>query len=474
VERVAGPDAIFLSMEKPTWHQHTGGLIIYDRSDAPDFGFESFRQLVAERIGVVPRFRCRIKEVPFGLDRPLWVQDRNFDISNHMHRIALPSPGGPRELADLVGDLLGHQLDRRMPLWEMWFIEGLEGGHMAVLAKTHHSLMDGASGQGLAEHMFDLEPNPPAAPPPPPAVPRDEIERMPSDGELILRSLGPGFAAPFKLGAYAVQTAQRGLAVLPFLRGDKPAATPMSAPPTPWNASLSPRRRISFISVSLDDIKTVRHHFDVKINDVILAIVASALRSYLIDVDALPDRPLVTGVPISTRELDDKELGNKIANMFVGLPTQLDDPVERLMTINANTMSAKEMTKAVRARRIQAIAETAPPALINLAFRTMFSTQLDQRMNMAANALISNVPGPPFPLYSKGARVRAIYPFGPLMLGLGLNVTVMSYIDSVDFGLQVDPELVPNPWVISDRIPEALDELLKSTAPRARRTKAKP
>ena len=452
-------------MEKPTWHQHTGGLIVYDASDAPGFGFDAFRDLVEERLASVPRFRMRIKEVPLGLDRPLWVEDRNFDVANHLHHIAVPPPGGPRQLGDLVGDLMGHQLDRRMPLWEMWFIDGLEGGHMAVLAKTHHTLMDGASGQGLAEHMFDLEPNPPAAaapaaPPTPLHADPHDAPRMPSDVELVVRSFGPSLAAPFRMGAYAFQTARRGLAMVPFLRSE--AVTPMDAPPTPWNASLSPRRRLAFVSLALDDIKAVRHRFDVKINDVVLAVVAGALRDYLISLDALPDKPLVTGVPISTRELDDTELGNKIANMFVALPTQVDDPVERLQLIHRSTMSAKEMTKAVRARRIQAIAETAPPALINLAFRTMFSAQLDTRMNMAANALVSNVPGPPIPLYSKGARVRAIYPFGPLMLGLGLNVTVMSYLDSVDFGLQVDPTLVPDPWQITERIPEALDELVKA------------
>lgn len=471
MQRVAGPDAIFLSMEKPTWHQHTGGLIIYDRSEAPDFTFESFADLVRERLGFVPRFRCRIKEVPLGLDRPLWVEDRNFDVANHMHRIALPSPGGPHELGLLVGDLLGHQLDRRMPLWEMWFIEGLEGGHVAVLAKTHHALMDGASGQGLAEHMFDLEPNPPPAPPAPPPIPRDEIERMPSDAELMARSLVTNTLSPFRVARYAVQTAQRGIAALPFLRGEAPAATPMSAVPTPWNASLSPRRRVSFVSVPLEELKALRQHFDVKINDVILALCTGAFRSYLVEVDALPDGPLVCGVPISTRELDDKELGNKIANMFVHLPTNVEDPVERLVAIHRNTQNAKEMTRAVRARSIQAIAETAPPALINLAFRTMFATQLDARMPMAANALVSNVPGPPIPLYSKGARVRAIYPFGPLMLGMGLNMTVMSYLDSVDFGLQVDPELVPDPWVISDRIPDALAELNKAAGIRRRRSR---
>lgn len=474
MERVAGQDALFLSMEKPTWHQHTGGLIVYDTSEAPGFTFESFAQLVSDRLSLVPRFTCRVKEVPLGLDRPLWVQDRNFSVKNHMHRIALPSPGGPRELGDLVGDLMGHQLDRRLPLWEMWFIEGLERGHVAVLAKTHHSLMDGASGQGLAEHMFDLEPHPPAEPPAPLPIPaqREQIERMPTDLELVARSLLPTLTTPFRLGAYLVQTAQRGAAALPFLRGERRAATPMDAAPTPWNATLSPRRRLSFTSLPLEDVKAVRHRFDVKINDVILAVCAGALRSYLLDVGALPDKPLVCGVPISTRELDDKELGNKIANMFVALPTQVQSPVERLEIIHRNTTDAKEMTRAVRARRIQAIAETAPPALVNLAFRTMFSTQLDARLPMAANALISNVPGPPIPLYSRGARLRAIYPFGPLMLGLGLNITVMSYIDSVDFGVQVDPELVPDPWAISDRIPDALNELAKAVVRRPRRREA--
>lgn len=219
---------------------------------------------------------------------------------------------------------------------------------------------------------------------------------------------------------------------------------------------------MSFVSVPLADFKTAREKHDVKINDVVLALVTTALRRYLIEVDALPDKPLVSGVPVSTGEIDDSSVGNKIANMFVALPVQEEDPLERLRLIHASTMSAKEMTKAVRARRIQAFAESAPPAVINLAFRTMFSAQIDQLVPAAANVLVSNVPGPPFPLYCVGARVRAIYPIGPLMMGMGLNCTVLSYIDSVDFGLQCDPELVSDPWEISAHIPDALTELLKT------------
>lgn len=461
MKRISGSDAIFLSMERPTWHQHTGGLLIFDASEAPGFGFEAFKRLVGERLALTPRFACRVKEVPLGLDRPLWVKDRNFDVSNHMHRVGLPSPGGMRELADLVGDLMGHQLDRRMPLWEMWFIEGLEDGHFAVLAKTHHCMMDGASGQGLAEYIFDLEPNPTGPPPVPPVAEDTGDDRMPSDLELMARGLLPTLATPLTMGRYGLQLTRRGISLLPFMRGDNRPATPMDAPATPWNASLSPRRRMSFVSVPLDDVKEVREKHDVKVNDVILAVVTTALRRYLMGVDALPDKPLVSGVPVSTREIDDSEVGNKIANMFVALPVQLDDPLERLRAIHESTMSAKEMTRAVRARRIQAFAESAPPAVINLAFRTMFSAQLDQLVPAAANVLVSNVPGPPFPLYSVGARVRAIYPIGPLMMGMGLNCTVLSYIDSVDFGLQCDPELVSDPWEISTHIPDALRELLK-------------
>ena len=462
MERFSGSDAIFLSMERPTWHQHTGGLLIFDASEAPSFNFESFKRLVAERLPLAPRFVCRVKEVPFGLDLPLWVKDRNFDVSNHMHRVALPSPGGMRELAELAGDLMGHQLDRRMPLWEMWFIEGLEDGHVAVLAKTHHCMMDGASGQGLAEYLFDLEPNPSSPPPLPEVTEEAGQDRMPTDLELVARGLIPTLTAPLTMSRYGLQLARRGISLLPFLRGANKPATPMDAPPTPWNASLSPRRRLSFVSVPLEDIKAVRHHFDVKINDVILALVTTALRRYLVDVDALPDKPLIASVPVSTREIDDTDVGNKIASMFVALPVQVEDPIERMHVIHESTMSAKEMTKAVRARRIQALAESAPPAIINLAFRTMFSAQLDQVVPAAANVLVSNVPGPPIPLYSAGARVLAIYPIGPLMMGMGINCTVMSYMDSVDFGLQCDPELIADPWQISAYIPDALKELSKS------------
>lgn len=460
MQRVSGPDAIFLSMEKPTWHQHTGGLVVLDPSEAPAFSFEALCELLRQRLPLAPKFMCRIKEVPFGLDRPLWVEDRNFDVANHMRRIAVPSPGGYRELGELLGDLMSHQLDRRLPLWEMWYIEGLEGGYIGLLAKTHHSMMDGASGQGLAEHMFDLEPTPVT-----PAAPAEAIERtadrMPGDLELIMRSLAPTLSTPFKMARYGLHTAQRGIAMIPFLRGENPPVTPMAAPPTPWNGGLSPRRRLSFTSVSLDEVKAVRRHFDVKINDVILALCATAMREYLLEDGSLPDKPLVCGVPLSTREEDDTDLGNQIANMFVALPTEMEDPVERLLAIHRSTTSAKEMTKAVRARSIQAFAEIAPPALINLAFRTMFSAQLDTRVPMAANALVSNVPGPPIALYSASARVHAIYPIGPLMLGMGLNITVMSYIDSVDFGFQVDPEMVAEPWRLSDRVPDALTELTK-------------
>jgi WS/DGAT/MGAT family acyltransferase len=296
----------------------------------------------------------------------------------------------------------------------------------------------------------------------PPEVEDGKQDRMPSDLELVARGLVPTMTAPLTMTRYGLQLARRGVSLLPFLRGENKPATPMDAPPTPWNASLSPRRRLSFVSVPLDEVKAARHDFDVKINDVVLALVTTALRRYLIDLDALPDKPLISGVPVSTRDIADTEVGNKIANMFVALPVQVEDPDERLRRIHDSTMSAKEMTKAVRARRIQALAESAPPAIINLAFRTMFSAQLDQLGPAAANVLVSNVPGPPFPLFSAGARVRAIYPIGPLMMGMGINCTVMSYMDSVDFGLQCDPELIPDPWVISAHIPDALTELRKA------------
>lgn len=460
MHRLSGTDALFLSTETPAWHQHVGGLTILDPKGAPDFGFEAVRDKLEELLDAVPKYRMKLKEVPLHLDRPLWVDDADFDIERHVMRIAVPPPGGRRELGNLVGELMGHQLDRRRPLWETWYIDGVAGDKVALFMKYHHCLMDGMSGAGLAEKLFDLEPNPPKAPTPP--TRRRRIEREPSDLELLVRSLVPTVRTPRRVLHYAFQMARRGLAIAQFVRGggERPQ---MSAPSTPFNQSVGPRRRLAFAAVALDDVKRVKKELDVKVNDVVLALSGGAVRRYLEALGALPDEPLIAQVPLSTRVADDQDHSNRVAAMMVSLATDLTDPVERVRAIYESSQSAKAMTDAVRARAIQSIGEVAPPLLMNVASRAVWATNATRRMPVVGNMVVSNIPGPPFDLYSCGARVAGIYSASVLIANIGLNITLMSYGDRIDFGLTVDPDLVPDPWQLAEGVPLALGDLLSAT-----------
>jgi diacylglycerol O-acyltransferase len=455
MRRVSGSDAIFLSTETPTAHMHVGGVTVLDPADAPDFSFDRVEEVLRARIPLAPKFTWRLKEVPFGFDLPVWVDDPHFDVAHHVRRIGLPSPGTMRELADLVGDIMSRPLDRRLPLWEIWLVEGLEGGRCACVMKFHHALVDGASGMGLTELLLDVEPDPPARELPP--LPPPDLS-VPSDLELLARAGVRMLGAPLRIGRYLVQSAIRTAAMLPYQRRAG-VATPLDAPRVPWNGELGPRRALAFSAVPLADVRALKEHFDVKVNDVVLALTAGAVRRYLLKHDALPAKPLVAAVPISTRAPGDDEMANRVANMFVSLATHLDDPVERLQAIYRSTQTSKEMTRAIRAHEIRALGDTFSPMVLNLASRTIVATHLMQRLPAACNLVVSNVPGPTFPLYVCGARLVHMYATGPFLLGMGLNVTVISYLDSVDFGFHVDPDLVADPWYLADGVPEALEEL---------------
>ena len=450
MQQLPGSDAIFLAMETPTTHAHIGGVAVLEPA-SDTFGFERFRATVEERMQLAPRFMQKLREVPFGLERPYMV-DAHFDISNHVRRIAVPAPGGLRDLAELVGTLYPAKLDRRLPLWEMWWIEGLENGRVAIFSKTHHCLIDGVSGVGLAELMSDLEPDPAPRKAPPRVRRRKEPE--PSDLELYARGLWHSFGTPLRVGRYVAQAANRGLAMLPFAREGKVATV---GPKVSFNDEIGQRRAVAWTSIALSEVRGIKKVFDVKVNDVVLELCASAVRRYLIANDELPDESLVVSCPVSTRSDDDKQLGNQVGSMMVSWATDIEDPVERLQQISENTGSAKEMSAAIRAREIQAMGDTVSPAVLNLAYRMIAATAA--RMPAAANAVVSNVPGVPVPLYMAGGRVEASYPVSIIMPGMGLNITVVSYMDRMDFGFTVDPDLVPDPWYLSEGVEIALDEL---------------
>jgi diacylglycerol O-acyltransferase / wax synthase len=464
VQRLSGTDALFLSTETPAWHQHVGGLTVVDPAESDRFNFAEVRKTLLERIPRVPKFRWKLKEVPLHLDRAVWIEDKDFDIDKHFRRIAVPPPGGRREVGDLLGMLMGYQLDRRRPLWEMWYIDGVTGGQVALITKFHHCLMDGASGAGLAEQLFDLEPHPAPAPEPeselvdPGTIAEAPALGEPSDLELFARALIPTVQTPRKIIEYALRVAMRGLTVFQQ-RNQNPFALGVSGPC--FNGIVGPHRQCAFASVGLDDIRAVKEAAGVKVNDVVLALVSGALRDHMERHGDSPQQgSLAAQVPVSTRVADDADQTNKVATMGATLATDVDDPAERLRIIHASTQSAKVLTEAIRARRIQSVGEVAPPLLLGLASRAAWATNITDRVPRVANVVVSNVPGPPFPLYSCGAQVSGIYAASVLLAFAGLNVTLFSYMDRVDFGLTSDPDLLDDPWEIADGIKHALAELM--------------
>lgn len=466
MERLTGLDAAFLYLETPTHHMHVAMTMVIDPSTTPGgYSFDKIKDFIAGRIHLVPPFRRRLMEIPLRLHHPIWVDDPDFDLDHHIRRIGAPAPGGRRELAEMAGQIASTQLDRSRPLWELWVIEGLKQGRVGIVTKVHHAAIDGASGADLMVHLFDLEPGAGTPEPPHDVTP----ERIPSDTELL------GFAAMSRLrrnlGLVPLlgQTAQSVRRIVQGRRDpDKlVGAAPLTAPRTPWNRALGQRRRVGFARVPLDHVKEVKDHFGVTVNDVVLALCAGTLRRYLEAKDVLPAEPLVAVCPISVRGgaaegTADEGGSNRVSAMFTSLATDVDDPVARIEAISAATKGAKEEHHAVGADMLQNWAEFAGPNVFNLASRLYSSLGLADAHRPIHNVIISNVPGPSFPLYYGGAELVAAYPMGPCMEGTGLNITVMSYRESIDIGFMVDRDLVPDVWDMAEAVRPAFDELRRA------------
>ena len=459
MQRLSGLDATFLYLETPSAHMHVAMTGIYDTSTMPNgYSFEAFRDHIVGRFHRIPAFTRRLAEVPFQLHHPVWVEDPNFDPDYHVRRVGVPEPGGRRELAAVAGQIASIPLDRSRPLWEVWVIEGVKQGRIGFVAKVHHSAIDGASGAEIMTELYDLEPSPP----PRPAAEPTEPERVPSDLELV----GYALASKLRRGRDMVplvgRTVQSVSNVISNRRNPEGAvgALPLTAPRTPWNGAISPQRTVSFARVPLSEVKAIRKALDVKVNDVVLAICAGALRKYLEAHDERPDSPLLAVCPVSVRSEEEVgSMGNKVSALFASLATDIDDPLERVHAIAESTAGAKAEHNAVGARMLTDWGEYAAPRTFALASRLYSSLALADHHRPIHNVVISNVPGPPFPLYLAGAELVAAYPMGPIMEGSGLNITVLSYRDSVDFGFMADPELVPDVWELADHVQAALEEL---------------
>jgi WS/DGAT/MGAT family acyltransferase len=463
MQRLGGLDSAFLYFETPTLHMHVGGLMLVDPSTmSKPYSYADLRDYIDARMPLVPAFRRKLATVPLNLARPYWVEDPDFDLDYHLHRIAVPAPAGDKETAEVVAEILGRPMDRTRPLWEMWIVEGRADGLLAIVSKVHHSSIDGITGANMMAELFDLE-----ADAPPRVLPQHdtwEPERKPSEIELLGRAVYDVVSRPVGVAKLLPGTVL-GLAKILNRRskGAPGMPAPFTAPRTSFNATLTPHRIVSFVNVSLDDVKTVKNAFDVKVNDVVIAIASGALRKYLAARGELPERSLIASIPVSVHDrTQDKEGTTKVSFMFASLASDIADPVERLRAIAEINEGAKKDHDLVGASFLQDWAENAAPNTFSLAARMYSSMRLSERHPVVHNLIISNVPGPPIPLYLNGARLHSLYPLGPIMDGAGLNLTVLSNMDSVGFGFIACKELVPDVWDLAEDVPAALAELVEA------------
>jgi diacylglycerol O-acyltransferase / wax synthase len=467
MERMSGLDATFLYFETPTNHMHVMGVIVFDPATASEpYSFERVKEMMAARLHLVPTFRRKLGPIPFNIHHPVWVEDAEFDLDYHIRRIGCPAPGTEKELAELVGDIASRPLDRTHPLWEMYIVEGLQSGYVASVAKMHHATIDGVSGANLMVHLFDLEPNPE-----PMVAEPWEPERMPSDVERMAYATVSRLRRPLNIFKVLPQTARSVFNVVQRRRsGDGGGmATPFTAPRLSFNAPVTPHRRVAFSTTSLDEVKQIKKAFGATVNDVVVNIVSGALRRYLEGRSELPDKSLIATCPVSVRNEDEKtQIGaNQVSAMFTSLRTDIADPVERLAAIHESNKNAKEEHNALGADILTNWAEFAAPTTFSLAARMYTGLRLAERHPVIHNLVISNVPGPPFPLYFAGAKLVGLNPLGPIMDGAGLNITVLSYVDNINWGFIACRELMPDLWDLADAIPEAQAELLKAAQAKA-------
>ena len=462
---LSGMDASFLYMETPSQLAHVVGTLILDPTAGEGFSYDRLLQVLSNRMHLLEPFRRRLVWVPFNLGHPVWIEDPDFDLESHIHRVAARPPGTMHEVAEIVADIASTPLDRSRPLWELTLIEGLDDGKVGFVTKMHHSAIDGVTGADLMAHLFDLTPD---APDPEPPAEEWHGENVPSDLELITHAVQGIARRPRTMAKVLGRTARSVASIVARQREasaeNRPSpALPFTAPKVRWSGAITPHRSVAFGKATLDDMRHIKSTFGTTVNDVVLAACTQTLRQYLVAHDDLPDSPLVCSVPVSVHGATEHEGTNQVSTMFVRLPVQIEDPVEQLRTINAETREAKEMQNAIGADLLQDFAQFIPPTLFNRAMRLYSNLNLADRHRPVHNLIVSNVPGPPIPLYTAGAQVVGVYPFGPLLEGAGLNLTVLSNMGHVDFGVIACRELVPDVWAIADGFAEAV-LLLKKRA----------
>ena len=456
-DRLSALDASFLHLEDASAHMHVASVMLFEGDPPP---YPELIQAIEGRLHLVPRYRQRLAFVPFGQGRPRWVDDPHLNLRYHVRSTALPSPGSEEQLKALAGRVFSQQLDRDKPLWEIWLVEGVEGGRFALLAKTHHALVDGISGVDIVSVLFDSSPEP-AAPPDPGErwLPRP----LPSRAQLLGEALIERTTVPGEIVRSARAALRGPRLVLEGLRDSAVGVGAMAwaginaAPRSPYNKPIGPHRRFTWVRADLADLKAIKNELGGTVNDVVLATVAGGLGRHLRSRGQNTDGlELKAMVPVSVRtDLERGALGNRVAAMMAPLPVWCQEPVARLDVVRQQLEGLKKGGQAVGAQVLTQISGFAPPTVMGQAARLMARQRF-------FNLVVTNVPGPQFPLYLLGRKMVNPFPMVPLARNQGLGIALMSYDGRINFGLLGDYDLVWDLEDLAENIRESLEELAQA------------
>jgi diacylglycerol O-acyltransferase / wax synthase len=459
IQPISGMDAAFLYAETPTSHMHVGSVIIIEGS----LKFEDFRDIIHSRIHMIQKLRQRLMYVPLSVDYPYWVDDPNFDIALHINHIALPKPGDWKQLRKIASQNFSEPLDQSRALWSMTFVEGLDNipqvpaGSVAVIAKIHHVALDGGAAGGLLALFLDMTAEKVAIPAPRPFKPKP----LPNELSLVMKSALSFAEEPLKFPKLMFNTVSATLKAgfLTRVQRQQLPTAPFTAPHTPINGIISSRRLWNTAILSLDRVVALKKTMGSTVNDVLLAICAGALRRYLDEKGKLPTQPLVAMVPISTRAAGDDNLDNQLSAMLVQLATNIEDPIERLETIQENTSRGKTYHGAIGAKTLAGMAEAVPFGVANQAARLYSRFQISEMHKPVFNVAITNVPGPNMPLYLNGHKMLAVMGSAPILDGMGLIITILSYNGIITISPISDVKSMPDLDDFTRYLRESANEL---------------
>ena len=460
MERLSGLDAFFLYLETPTQPLNVCCVVELDTSTMPGgYSYSRLRAELRKRVSALPEFRMKLADNQLNLDHPVWVDDEDFQLRRHVHRVGVPSPGGRRDLAEICGYIAGLPLDRDRPLWEMWVLEGgARDDALTVMLKVHHAMVDGIAGANLLTKLCSPQPDAPAPQPVAGAGGAHPLQ--------IAASGLMGFAKrPLRLATVVPATALTLAQTLLRARDGRTMAAPFSAPPTPFNGQLSRHRNIAYTQLDMRDVTRVKNRFGVTVNDVVVALCAGVLRRFLLERGELPDIPLVATVPVSVHGKSERPGRNHTTWMFCRLASHISDPAERIRTIAAGNSAAKDHQAAMGLTLLHDWTEFGGSTMFGAAMRIL--PRIPLAHSPVFNLILSNVPGPQDEMYFLGCRMDTMYPLGPLLGGVGLNITVMSLNGGLGIGIIACPDLMPDLWGIADGFSDALKELLECGDPAA-------